>query len=511
LRLAAPGTWLSQVRDDRRMDVAASLPSPCVVVLVGAGAAGKSTWAGAHAPAGSILSSDDLRALVGSGEDDIGASADAFALLELAIRARLSRRLTTVVDTLGLDVERRLRWLGLARDQQMPCFVVAFDTPPAQCRARNRARPKRIPVEALDAQLRSYAAQRAGLEDEGFDRVLTAEPLRIVAEPFVDAPEAASRQRTDPLRMRFGLHISEFPWPPNELRGAVASVAARAEAAGFEAIWVMDHFRQIPQIGRAWDDMPESWTTLAYLAGVTERIGLGTLVTGITYRNVAHLAKIVATLDVLSGGRARCGLGLGWFEQEHRAYGWDFPSTARRYAVLEDALQLLPMMWGPGSPPFDGKVLRVPETMCYPRPLQHRIPVLVGGNGERRTLELAARYADACNVMGDRATVRHKAEVLREHCARVGRDPADVAVTHLSTVLVGDHDRRLEADVERLRPRGRSAQWFAKSVHAGTVDDQIGRFRSLADAGVSEVMLRLANISDVDAIDRMAKVIHAFS
>ena len=186
--------------------------------------------------------------------------------------------------------------------------------------------------------------------DEGFDRVLTADPVRIVAEPFAAAPAAARRQRDDPVGMRFGLHISEFPWAPDELRRAVASVAVRAEAAGFDAIWVMDHFRQIPQIGRAWDAMPESWTTLAYLAGVTERIELGTLVTGVAYRNVAHLAKIVATVDVLSGGRARCGLGLGWFEQEHRAYGWDFPlyvapvrhARGRTCAPADDV--------GPGQP-----------------------------------------------------------------------------------------------------------------------------------------------------------------
>ena len=140
-----------------------SLPSPCVVVLVGPGASGKTTWAGAHAPAGSVVSSDALRALVGSGEDDIGASADAFALLELAIKARIGRRLTTVIDTLGLDAERRRGWLSLAREHGMPCFAVAFDTPPAHCRARNRGRPKRIPIDALDAQLRSYAAQRPGL------------------------------------------------------------------------------------------------------------------------------------------------------------------------------------------------------------------------------------------------------------------------------------------------------------------------------------------------------------
>ena len=120
----------------------------------------------------------------------------------------------------------------------------------------------------------------------------------------------------------------------------------------------MDHFRQIPQVGRAWDDFLESWTTLAWLAALTERVRLGTLVTGVTYRNVGHLAKIVATLDVLSGGRAVCGLGLGWFAAEHRAYGWPFPPVDERYALLEDALAALPVLWGPGGKPFHGRVLQ---------------------------------------------------------------------------------------------------------------------------------------------------------
>jgi F420-dependent oxidoreductase-like protein len=492
------------------MDSLAELPWPCVIVLVGPGASGKSTWAAQNAPAGSVLSSDVFRAIVGTGEDDISASTDALALLEDAVRRRIARRLTTVIDTLGLDGDRRRGWLSLARAHELPCFAVAFDTPPAQCRERNRGRAKRIPVDALDNQLRSFAAVRPNLADEGFDGVLAADPIRVVAVPFENAAPAARRQRDDPVGLKFGLHFSEFPWQPAEMRESVASVAARAEAAGFDAIWVMDHFRQIPQVGRAWEAMPESWTTLAYLAGVTERINLGTLVTGVAYRNVAHLAKIVATVDVLSGGRARCGIGLGWFEEEHHAYGWDFPSTAQRYALLEDALKLLPIMWGPGNPAFDGLVLHIPEAMCYPRPLQEHVPVLVGGNGERRTLALAACYADACNVMGDLATVQRKAAVLREHCIRAGRDPAEVAVTVLSTALVADDDRGVADAVERFRPRRRSAEWYAASVHAGTVQDQIGRFRALAEAGAQEVMLRLPNIAEDGSVERMGEVIAAF-
>jgi F420-dependent oxidoreductase-like protein len=489
-----------------------ALPSPCVVVLVGPGASGKSTWAAAHFPADAIVSSDRLRALVGAGEDDVTASSDAFDLLERVVRARIARRLTTVVDTLGLDADRRATWRRLAGAAGLPCVAVAFDTPAEECRSRNRTRTKRIPVAALSAQLRAWPSTRDALADEGYDVVLTPRPVRVVPEQFVTAAAAARRQREQPTGLRFGLHLGEFPAPGGApaMAGWLRDVAAGAEAAGFDAIYVMDHFRQIPQVGRAWDDFLESWTALAYLAACTDRVRLGTLVSGITYRNVAHLGKITATLDVLSGGRAVCGVGLAWFAQEHAAYGWDFPAVGDRYALLEDALQLLPLLWGPGSPAFRGRVLDVPETLCYPRPLQEHVPVLVGGGGERRTLRLAARYADAANVRGDLATLRRKAAALREHCQEAGRDPAAVTLTHLSTALVGEDDRHVAELVEARRPRNRDAAAYAATVGAGSVDDHVGRFREIAEAGAGEAMVRLPDVGDPGSLERMAKVIAAF-
>jgi F420-dependent oxidoreductase-like protein len=490
----------------------ASLPAPCVVVLVGPGASGKSTWAAAHFPADSIVSSDRLRALVGAGEDDVTASTDAFALLDEVVERRLARRLTTVVDTLGLDDQRRRQWLALARRHTLPCVAVAFDTPAAECRARNRTRAKRIPADVLTAQLRAWTRIRDTLPTEGYDAVLTPQPVRVVPHTFLGATEAARRQHAQPTGLRFGLHIGEFTFPDGAPGAAprLREIAGAAEAAGFDAVYVMDHFRQIPQIGRAWDDFLESYTTLAYLTACTERVRVGALVTGITYRNVAHLGKIVATLDVLSGGRAVCGLGLAWFRDEHVAYGWDFPSVPQRYALLEDALQLLPLLWGPGSPSFTGRVLSVPSAACYPRPLQEHVPIIVGGGGERRTLRLAARYADAANVRGDLATVRRKAAILRSHCEAVGRDPAAVALTHLTSALVGVDDAEVGGLVERLRPRRQDPARYAASVNAGTVEDHVGRFRELAEAGVSEVMVRLPGLVDAEPLERMAKVIAAF-
>lgn len=487
------------------------LPAPCLVVLVGPGASGKSTWATANFPADTIVSSDRLRALVGTGEDDVSASSAVFDLLEQVVTQRVARRITTVIDTLGLDPTRRAAWLNLAREHGLPCVAVMFDTSPEQCRAWNRARGKRIPADVLTAQLRTWSRARDQVPDEGFDQVLTPQPIRIVPPAFVAATAAARRQRDDPVGLRFGLHIGEFKPPgENSMADWLRAVAVDAEQSGFDAIYVMDHFRQIPQIGRKWENMAESYTTLAYLAACTTRVRLGALVTGITYRNPAHLAKIVATLDVLSGGRAVCGLGLAWWSEEHRAYGWPFPSTARRYALLEDALQLLPLMWGPGSPSFRGTVIDVAEALCYPRPLQEHVPILVGGGGERRTLSLAARFADAANVFGDADTVRHKAGVLRRHCIEAGRDPVEVMLTHLSTTLVADDDKHLAGLLEASRPRGRDAASHAASLNAGTVTDQIGRFRALAEAGAGEVIVRLPDPADSSSFECMAKVIAAF-
>ncbi len=483
------------------------LPSPCLVVLAGPVASGKSTWAALHFPPDAIVSSDRLRALVGAGEDDITASADALALLDEIVARRTARGLTTVVDTTGLDAGSRATWLLGAREHRLACVAVAFDTPAGVCRARNRARPHPVPAAVLTAQLKAWPAVRHALAGEGFDEVLAPEPVRVVPRAFLESAAAARRQQDDPVGLRFALHLGEFRGGAAGLRHRLREIAVAAEAAGFDAIYVMDHFRQIPQLGRAWEDFPESFTTLAWLAACTDRVRLGTLVTAVTHRNVGHLAKIVATLDVLSGGRALCGIGLGWFEAEHRAYGFGFPPLTQRYALLEDALAALPVLWGPGGKPFHGQVLDLPDTSGYPRPLQEHVPIVLGGGGERRTLPLAARYADVSNVLGDLPAVARKATVLREHCTRTGRA---VELSHLTAALVGRDPAEVAALVEALRPRGTDAARYAQQVHAGTVADHVGRFRELAEIGVAEVAVRLPDLRDPGPVSRMAEVIAAF-
>jgi F420-dependent oxidoreductase-like protein len=453
-----------------------------LVVLVGPPASGKSTWAASQFPPHQVVSSDGLRAVVGTGEHDQRASKDAFDVLDLVIERRLRRRLTTVVDSLGTDDKRRRRWLRAAADAGAPGVAVVFDTDATTCRARNRARPRSIPANVMASMLARWPEVRDALADDGFAAVHPPGDVIVVAPDLVAAPAAAARQQEAPMPLEFGLQMPRFTFPggPAETRDRLSELAVTAEGSGFTTIWVMDHFLQIPPVGPHWEDMLESWTTLAFLAGRTETARLGTLVTGVTYRNIAHLAKTVATLDVLSGGRAMCGIGAAWFEREHRAYGWTFPPLAERYAMLTDALELLPLMWGKGAPAYSGRTIEVTEAVCYPRPLQDHVPVLVGGSGERRTLKLVARHADACNLFGDPDTVRHKVGVLHRHCADEGRDPAEIAVTVLST------------------------------ADAPSTEDHVGRYRAFAEAGVDTVIVNFPELTSAEPLTRFAEVIAAF-
>jgi F420-dependent oxidoreductase-like protein len=217
--------------------------------------------------------------------------------------------------------------------------------------------------------------------------------------------------------------------------GALARVQA-AEEAGFESAWVMDHFYQLPALGGAPQPILEAYTLLGALAARTERLQLGTLVTGVTYRNPAMLAKQVTTLDVISGGRAILGIGAAWHDLEHDGLGFDFPAVRERMDRLEEAVQICRAMFTEEAPSFAGRYYRTNEVRNVPRPLRGHIPIMIGGSGEQRTLKLVARYADLSNVSGDADTVRHKLDVLRGHCERVGRDPGEITTTRLASLFL---------------------------------------------------------------------------
>ncbi|HZQ78594.1 MAG TPA: LLM class F420-dependent oxidoreductase [Acidimicrobiia bacterium] len=236
---------------------------------------------------------------------------------------------------------------------------------------------------------------------------------------------------------RLGLQIPSFTYPgvaDAELFETSAGIATTAEEHGFDSIWVMDHLYQIGMVGPKEDPMFEAYTLLGALAARTARASLGTMVTGVTYRNPALLAKVVTTLDVISAGRAILGIGAAWNDDEHAGYGYDFPPAGERLDRLEEALQICRAMFTEPAPTFEGRHYRVKEVLNNPKPIRGRIPILVGGSGERRTLRLVARYGDACNVFGDAEGVRHKLDVLERHCADVGRDPAEITKTTLLTV-----------------------------------------------------------------------------
>jgi F420-dependent oxidoreductase-like protein len=232
--------------------------------------------------------------------------------------------------------------------------------------------------------------------------------------------------------MQVDLHVSRFDWagPPEGIGPGVARLATTAEAIGVRTLSFMDHWFQMDWFAPAEDPMLEGYTTLAFVAGRTQRLRLRLLVTGITYRHPGLLAKIVTTLDVVSGGRAELGLGAAWYEREHRGLGVPFPPLAERFERVEEALQICLQMWSPDNGPYHGTHYQLEETLCVPAPVSRPRPrILVGGSGERKTLRLVAAYADACHLFRGPDVVAGKLAVLRRHCETVGRDPAEIEVT----------------------------------------------------------------------------------
>ncbi len=345
---------------------------------------------------------------------------------------------------------------------------------------------------------------------EPWDAIHSPDPVVVVPAALARRPRQTSALiPAQASGIRVGLHLSSFDWSGGreQLGEHLRSIAGSVEAAGIDQVWMMDHLRQIPQVGAAWADLPEPYTTLAWLAAMTERVRLGVLVSPAFRHQPAVLAKQVATLDVLSAGRAMCGLGVGWFAREYATAGIDFPSLDRRYAHLEDALQALPLLWGKGAPRFEGRTVTLEEALCYPRPLQERVPIVVGGSGERRTLRLAARYADGCNLFGEPEVVARKVAALARHGQQVGRDVAEIDVSHLSTVLIGGDRRELATTIERLRPKRVGAERYARETNAGTVEDHYERAMRLIEAGVTTLIVRLVDVADDGAVERLGTLI----
>jgi F420-dependent oxidoreductase-like protein len=258
---------------------------------------------------------------------------------------------------------------------------------------------------------------------------------------------------------KFGAQLPNFSgFDPADLFEHVSGLATTAEDAGFDSVWVMDHFFQLPSLGGPDQPMLEAYTLLGALAARTSRVQLGTLVTGVTYRNPGILAKIVTTLDVISRGRAILGIGGAWYDVEHQGLGVDYPGDRVRLDMLEEAVQVCRAMFTGDDVSYSGNHYRLDHARNLPRPVQASGPkIMIGGGGEKRTLRLVARYADMCNVTGDVGTLARKISVLHRHCAEVGRDPAEIEVTWMSPLILTTSSQNT-AEVREMLAASASAQ-----------------------------------------------------
>jgi len=280
--------------------------------------------------------------------------------------------------------------------------------------------------------------------------------------------------------MRLGLQISSFDWPGGTRKIAphLAEIARAADEAGLASLWTMDHFFQIKYVGEVDEPMLEAYTTLGYLAAVTRRIQLGTLVTGVVYRHPGVLVKTATTLDVLSGGRAYLGIGAAWNEREAVGLGLPFPPLSVRFEQLEETLRIAHAMWAGRIRPIEGRHFRLAEPLNRPQSLTRpHPPILIGGGGEKKTLHLVAQYADACNLFAYDGVVpiRRKLEVLKQHCEAVGRPYEAIERTALGTLNV--------------------------VTRRGGVKRAIAACRELASAGIQHLILAVPDVHEIEPLE----------
>ncbi|MDL9937826.1 LLM class F420-dependent oxidoreductase [Gordonia sp. ABSL1-1] len=284
--------------------------------------------------------------------------------------------------------------------------------------------------------------------------------------------------------MKFGLFIPQG-WrldltgiEPARQWATMSSVAARAEAGGWDSIWVYDHFHTVP--APTDEATHEAWTLVAALAATTDRVEIGQMCTAMSYRNPAYLAKVAATADLISGGRVQMGIGAGWYEHEWRAYGYGFPSPGERLARLDEGVQIMREAWDKGRVTFAGRHYTVDDAIVAPRPLNGRIPLWIAGGGERKTLRIAAKYADYTNFDGTPAGFAHKSEVLAQHCADIGRDFAEITRTANYNVILAETEAEVERKLERLRDKQ------ARYVGDAAADAAMAAFRGMPAVGTPE-------------------------
>jgi F420-dependent oxidoreductase-like protein len=281
--------------------------------------------------------------------------------------------------------------------------------------------------------------------------------------------------------MKFGLQINRFDWAgaPNTIGPKLAEISRTAEVAGFDSIWVMDHYYQIePGLGSKEDPMLEAYSALNYIAAETKRVNLGVMVTGVVYRHPGFLIKQVSTVDVLSGGRAVFGIGAAWYWQEAEGWGFPFPPTTERFEQLEELLQLTKQVWEGDFDAYDGKHFKLKAPINSPQPItKPHPPILIGGEGEKKTLRLVAQYGDACNLFARNGVegATKKLSVLRDHCETLGRDYEEIEKTVLGPIDLSKHG-------------------------AAETIDRMGHF---AEVGIQHYILSIPNVSEIEPIGRI--------
>ncbi len=298
------------------------------------------------------------------------------------------------------------------------------------------------------------------------------------------------------------LHIPNFNYPgvgPDEVFEKIASIATTCEASGFSSVSVMDHLHQIAPVGPPTNWMFEGSTMLAAIAARTTRLTMGLLVGSVTYRNPALAAKTTTTLDIISRGRVWHGIGAGWFEEEHVAYGYEFPPLKTRFAMLEEELRIVRAMFTQDEAHVDGEHFRARGAYNNPKPVRGDIPILIGGSGERKTLRLVAQYGDGCNLFGDPDRIRHLLEVLQGHCQEVGREYGEITKTALGRVLIAPTHEAAEAKKRSLLERG-APQESLDTMITGDADEVGERVQAYRDAGLEGYCFTLADPEDLESV-----------
>jgi F420-dependent oxidoreductase-like protein len=307
----------------------------------------------------------------------------------------------------------------------------------------------------------------------------------------------------------YGLQLPDFGWITSEPATSLSRLTELAQAAdnsGYHSLWVMDHFFQLPPLGGPNRPILEGYVTLGALAAVTKNVQLGTLVTGVTYRNPGMLAKMITTLDVLSGGRAILGIGAAWYDVEHTGLGFEFPPLKQRYEMTIEAVEICRLMFTEPKPSYSGKHFSITEAANVPGPIRpDGIPIMIGGSGEQKTLRLVAKYGDQCNIVGDAATIRRRNDLINSHCAEVDRDPALVKRTRMGSLFLCQDDAEV-AGVKQLVNFDNNPDAQTQFT-IGTPAMIVSEVRTLVAAGLDEVIFNLPGITDPAIVAHVGEIL----